>query len=1172
MELPPTRVAGAAEWDGRQLTTARASDWCERHYATIAIQAGPPPAVLSPDEEVFFDVCEGRHIPRQTYPTTGISSTTLASPEPAASKGKKKAAAAKAKQASRLARAQYSSDDDEYNPSNVEKAIVSANIAIAQPTAASLNGTGKKLRKRAPSIPPFPNYEDLRPVKRTRQPEAMPVLRIRDVGVQTEGADIIWGWYGAEAASRAKLREDNHFPPMPFPDATHYVVEEASVVLFKNDLAPDIFEAVWPKDKWLRMRVAGFSRQGTHIIMSPNASYIPYFPEKPEESVRWAVHEDGLYGAQEYTRVPCKHNAREGHSLYCAFIPRRPLDRKDPTSIFWHDVSYWFIPAPDPLIDREDRYLLKPYIADALKEPVKSICSLLRKITKASIHYGEKSMKEDLGMSDEEIRDALLKESLGPDDDRHVSNEHLDKYYKTLMAGHPYLDGLEVAIRHLYGYLQIHGMPLVQCQLAARELQRYCLEGWGIVNQTVAHNENIEHHQDFNPANPLRWVVGAFTDDFFTMKYLAECRVPVWRSEVFGGPNGMAYDMKWSNFVNVPSVERLVTMTSPYRMVCLLPHPERLPYVFKGTFSDSGWLAKVHAYSSIQFSVNVPLDTTMNEDEDPLWARPSIKDREASKLRSVDYLRSVRAPDPPPANPFEAAESFADDENIPTVEVLPVEDRPLPAIEGVDTTLDDHQDDNEDREALAYSTIDVDAISSRESSAGVEIVESVNPARNNQAAEVIDVDMLPMSVHDFEGTIDVDMLPDTEPLDQGTAAVEVAPASVTPPPEGREDSPPLSSGAAATTASTPPGPGAPANIPPPPIASTAASGAFSSTSAAAAPSQPWGRSQAHVQQRIPKGIHTNPKQWVTSTYDHQKALPSTTLAWDAAKAAWTQSWSHGGAREGDAKRCFPLPRTLVSGKDESKRVAMVHMFILMNNMLLENARETDWDDDLDSTRRAANAPMPWKLSNSDWRLVLFAEHTMNANPTGPTKNALEAIEGIFGGKVNLELLVHKMQLPYVIHGEEVSHGQMPGPATLKTILWRLQEVLFRKDWIDLNQRMSVTIMNRAEQEERLQQIFDPATVIAGDLLTVRGNGEQQLGLVASEWRVRARYVRAMVKIMAGWSPPIWDCVIRVAQLNHLTRSQAVWLEEQASMFYTRCLWGELYRELVPPPIRSSAEL
>ncbi|KAL1711459.1 hypothetical protein EV715DRAFT_268548 [Schizophyllum commune] len=1157
MDSLSARIAGAAEWDGRQLTTAQASDWCERHYATIAIQAGPPPAALSPDEEVFFDIHEGRPTTRQ----------------PAASKGKKKVSAATSRQASRSARAQYSSDD-EYDPP-VKKAVVPANVAVAQPTAAPPKG--KKSRKRAPSIPPFPAYEDLRPVKRTRQPEAMPTLRIRDVGVQTEGECIVWGWHGAEALSRVELRENFHFPPMPFPDATHYAVEEPDAVLFKNDLAPNIFEAVWPEDKWLRMRVAGFSRQGTYIIMSPNASYIPYFPEKPDEPVRWALHEDGLYGAQEYTRVPREHNARAGYSLYCAFIPRRPLDRKDAASILWHDVSYWFTPAADPLIEREDRYILKQDIAEALQVPIQVLIAALRRSSKFSVSNGERSMRE-VGMSDKEIREELLKHSLGPDDYRHLPSdkheEHVHNfYYKTYMVSHPYRDGLEVAIRHLYGYLQIHGMPLVQCKLAARELQRYCLEAWGIMNEMSAHNENIDKHQDFDPAKPLRWVVGGFTDDLFTMKYLAECRVPVWRRDVFGGPTGMGYDMKWSNFAGVPSVERLVTMTSPYRMACLSPHPERLPYVYKGAFSDFGWLAKVHSYSCIHFSVNVPLDTPIDNNNDPLWARPSLKEREASRLRSVDYLRNVEVPAPAPVNPFEGAESFADDGDIPAVEALPLEDRPLPAIEGVDMTLDDGQEANEDREALAYDIINVDAIpSSRESSAGVEIVENIDTARKNKAPEVIDVDMLPMTVHDFDGTIDVDMLPDTQSLGHSREVAEIAPASATPPPEGREDSPPCSSGAPATTASMQPSPAVAAPPPPLPAASTAVSGASSSTSDAAAPSQSWGRSQAHVQQRIPKGIHTNPKQWVTSTYDHQKALPSTTLAWDAAKAAWRQSWSHAGARAGDAKRCFPLPRTLVSGKDESKRVAMVHMFVLMNNMLLENAREADWDDDLDSGRRAANAPMPWKLSNSDWRLVLFAEHIMNADPAGPTKNALEAIEGIFGGKLNMELLVRKMQLPFVIHGEEVSHGQMPGPATLKTILWRLQEVLFRKDWIDLNQRMSVAIMNRAEQEERLRQIFDPATVIAGDLLTVRGNGEQRLGLVATEWRVRARYVRAMVKIMAGWSLPIWDSVVRVAQLTHLTRSQAVWLEEQAAMFYTRCLWGELHRELVPPPIRSSAEL
>ena len=83
-----------------------------------------------------------------------------------------------------------------------------------------------------------------------------------------EGECIVWGWHGAEALSRVELRENFHFPPMPFPDAKHYAVEEPDAVLFKNDLAPNIFEAVWPgeftytlldrmtdlsiEDKWLK--------------------------------------------------------------------------------------------------------------------------------------------------------------------------------------------------------------------------------------------------------------------------------------------------------------------------------------------------------------------------------------------------------------------------------------------------------------------------------------------------------------------------------------------------------------------------------------------------------------------------------------------------------------------------------------------------------------------------------------------------------------------------------------------------------------------------------------------------------------------------------------------------------------------------------------------------------
>ncbi|KAL1657829.1 hypothetical protein GGF50DRAFT_68406 [Schizophyllum commune] len=1121
-----------------------------KEYATANVQVGPPPAILSIDEERCFASIEG------PTPATSKRSSAPSHARPRQTKAnarKSGDSTVKGRQA-RQARAAYSSDEEPRPSASLPK----ANSAASRPARE------KSSRKKLKSQPPIPPYCELIPLAPTENPLTPSTVTVRDAGTQTDECDIILGWYGCEEVERVYIREDLHLPPMPFPDSPNYEVATWDQILFTYGLPLDCFKRGRPENAWMKMRVGGFTRQGSYFIGSPNASYLPYFPEKPLEPVRWAIHADGLYGAQEYTRIPRAVDARIGHELFCAFIPRRPLDREDPYSILWHDIGYWFSRAPDSLIVRDDSYLLKPYVADALRGPIAEICDAIRFHLNAHNEYmlGELQRR---GFADDAIHQAFQEGAAYPDDYRNESDEALhDFYYANGTTGHVYLSGLEVAIRHIFGFLQVHAMLLLQVQLASRELQRYCLEALGIFNYIEAHNDNFRQFQEFDPERPLRWVVGGIAQDGFTVRFLTHCRVPVWHVVEWSGARGMAVSFETRAYEQIPTVERLVTMTSPYRMVCLAPHPARLPYIFEGAYRDTGWMAKVHAYSSLRFRINAPIEIRPQFNDfnyDPLFARPNTKGRIWSKLLPQEHLMAVRPPEPPAGHRFEQPATIkGGDEDGRPVEVFSADARPLPRIVGVDVTLDNSESNDENCEAQAFNVAYAGA-PVEEGPSSDELAEAEGQrAEGSTSPRTCPLPPPP---------------PSSPPPPPPSSPPPPPPSSPPPPPPSSPPPPPPSSPPPLPPSSPPPPPPSrspplpPSTllvIPPPPPRGPPSTPSLQETR------RGWGPSTEYIQLRKPKGINKN-DEWETLTYDHRKALPVTTHAWQSAIDKFHQNWPVGGdVRDEDHARCLPTPNILVNPKSERKRASMVHVFVLMLNMLLENARAVDWDDDLDIEKFVRGAPKPYKLEPQDWRLVLWVENTHQAAETGPVAAALRKVQGIFGGKLNVGIVVEHLKAAYYIFGEEVQPGSLPRADTLKTLLWFLQETIFRKDLTDLDRRLRCIILTKAQEAERLRSIFDARTFWDGDVLSVRGNGQRNSGLVADRWEERMRYTRALVDLMASWTPPIWPEVVKVAHAEQIFPSQAVWIENQVAMFYTRVLWYEFKRQVVAPPIRSAAWL
>ena len=106
----------------------------------------------------------------------------------------------------------------------------------------------------------------------------------------------------------------------------------------------------------------------------------------------------------------------------------------------------------------------------------------------------------------------------------------------------------------------------------------------------------------------------------------------------------------------------------------------------------------------------------------------------------------------------------------------------------------------------------------------------------------------------------------------------------------------------------------------------------------------------------------------------------------------------------------------------------------------------------------------------------------------------------------------------------------------------------------------------------MRRVFDRRTFWYGDILSVRGDGRINMGLVADKWEERIRYVLALVDIMESWCPPIWPEVVTVARMQPMRPSHAVWIENQVAMYYARMLRYELKRIVIPPPCRSTETL
>ncbi|KAL1738472.1 hypothetical protein HDZ31DRAFT_69959 [Schizophyllum fasciatum] len=159
---------------------------------------------------------------------------------------------------------------------------------------------------------------------------------------------------------------------------------------------------------------------------------------------------------------------------------------------------------------------------------------------------------------------------------------------------------------------------------------------------------------------------------------------------------------------------------------------------------------------------------------------------------------------------------------------------------------------------------------------------------------------------------------------------------------------------------------------------------------------------------------------------------------------------------------------------------------------------------------------------------------------------------------------------YSIFGEAwVDPGQLPPTPLIKDILWRLNELVFRKDLIDLDRRARACVLTPAEEHLRLQNPFDPST-FGADILAVHGRGRENKGLVADDWRERYKYVVGLAHLMRDWHDALPSKVVRVLEQGTMSEARFKWLEGKVAEHYALQLWRHFHRRVIGPARRSTA--
>ncbi|KAL1750118.1 hypothetical protein FB107DRAFT_279942 [Schizophyllum commune] len=293
----------------------------------------------------------------------------------------------------------------------------------------------------------------------------------------------------------------------------------------------------------------------------------------------------------------------------------------------------------------------------------------------------------------------------------------------------------------------------------------------------------------------------------------------------------------------------------------------------------------------------------------------------------------------------------------------------------------------------------------------------------------------------------------------------------------------------------------------------------------------------------------------------------------------------------------PLPAALVGPNSDAKIARFVQVWLALEEGAIENARRNPRDPDAfqqhsmgmtwvqpedgtvtdrkDFVRlpQAARTPAVQEepclaVSAQVWKDVLNAHTTFRAQGANRQAAIMGPMRDIFGQTFNFSAILGKFSQPYLALGEVIQPGRLPCPRTMKGLLWRLHELVFRKDLMDVERRLRVLLLTPAEEHQRVRHVF-PHETYGADVLTVVGSGEVDRGLVAEGWVERYPYVLALGALMLDWAEPLPERVREALQEPKMSERQFLWLEGKIVEHYVAMLFAYFQCKALGPARRST---
>ncbi|KAL1741226.1 hypothetical protein HDZ31DRAFT_27544, partial [Schizophyllum fasciatum] len=687
-------------------------------------------------------------------------------------------------------------------------------------------------------------------------------------------------------------------------------------------------------------------------------------------------------------------------------------------------------------------------------------------------------------------------------------------------AGEPpvvWARGLEVALGHTYGRLKSIPTSHARAILMVRELQRQWRELKGLITFVLEVQPIMSGSVDPPALYTVRWVLGAITVHPEDAQHLHRAGIPVWIVRRLDG--GLLAKMSSEDKRGALYAHYTRKMRSPEEVAETGRHPDNLPYIFEGLPTDFLRVRQMHRYATLSIASGSGYhdDMLAHSGRDPyqiLGFGPIYGS--SSKERPLEYLS---------ARPVEVGSS----------KVAKMVEHAMPVVEL-----------NVSDAVAAEDPPEAEAFVPNDPTTWPEARTRADPA---------------------EYTADIPMPTADAPP---TAAIPAMLPLATPPASTRAP-------------------------PSPTYASGTPSNEHAATSDTVGKGPNKGSTKSATPLWAPIGVHDRPRPRYYSR-DHKLHLPQMLPAWTKKAEAVHDSWpSDAGA--GDQFRNFPLPSSLVGPNSDEKVARFIQVWLLLSDAAVANARRNPRDRDAFQTygvgmtwvqpegqppveRREDFVEVPaadrtpliqeepcLAVSAQVWKDILNAHTSFHSR--GNLRGALmDQVRKLLRQTTDFESVRSNLTRRYSIFGEGwIDPGQLPPAPAIKDVLWRLNELVFRKDLVDLDRRARLSVLTPAEEHLRLQNPFDPST-FGADILSVHGRGWENKGLAADDWKERYKYVVGLAHLMRDWHDGLPDQVIRMLEQGTMSEARFEWLEGKVAEHYALQLWRLFHRKVVGPARRS----